>query len=132
MEDEIKTPSYGPALGVGVSYAFNGGFFAAANLSGLYMWGYFELSDEWRYNYTDFTTHSLKSSGSFRMDTRQIGLNFEPAVGYRSEIGIIVTLGLRYQWCRTESIDNFPGETKPLADANDYLYGVFTSILYSF
>lgn len=69
---------------------------------------------------------------SVKIDTRQMGVNFEPAVGFSAgESGLIFTLGLRYQWLRTEFLEEFePGEE--IGDANDYLYGVFVSVLYAF
>ena len=81
---------------------------------------------------TGFDDPTPKAEETFKVDTRLIGLNFEPSVGYSTGIGLIFTLGFRYQWLRTEYLDDFPGEDEPLPDANDYLYGVFVSVLYSF
>ncbi len=129
---DLKTLSHGPALGIGYSLPLGKSFFVTANLSGLYMWGYFEGEDKFLYNYSSFTTPNPGTPVDVKIDTRQMGLNFEPTVGFSvGESGLIFTLGFRYQWLRTEFLDDFePGEK--LGDANDYLYGVFVSVLYAF
>lgn len=128
---DAETLSHGPALGIGYSLPLGKSFFVTANLSGLYMWGYFEGKGD-QYSYTSFNTWTLEPPMKVKIDTRQMGLNFEPSIGYSvGESGLIFTMGLRYQWLRTEFLEEFePGEK--LGDANDYLYGVFVSVLYAF
>jgi len=132
-DGKAETMSHGPALGLGYSLPFGKGFFLAANLSGLYMTGEFKLKGNWTYKYgSGFNDYNEEPTDSKNIDIEQYGVNFEPAIGYSAgESGLIFTLGLRYQWLRTEFKDEFePGET--LGDANDYLYGVFVSVLYAF
>ncbi len=130
---EAETMSHGPALGLGYSLPFGKGFFVAANLSGLYMAGEFKLKEKYSYGYySGFNDYNIRLTDSKTIDIAQYGVNFEPAIGFSTgESGFIYTLGLRYQWLRTDFKDDFaPGE--PLDDANDYLYGVFVSVLYTF
>lgn len=128
---ELDTPSQGPAIGLGVSYPFGKGFFTAANVSGLYMRGEFKLKGNRSVSYSSFTTTNTSTKFDFSLDTTLLGLNLEPSVGFRAENGLMFTLGVRFQWLKTSYEDNFPGETKPLPDASDFLYGVFISILYN-
>ena len=132
---EIETPSHGPALGIGYSLPFGKGFFFAANLSGLYMRGRLTVDELWKLRYSlGFNDPHLNegSSKETRWDTEQMGVNFEPSIGFSAgESGLIFTLGFRYQWLRTKiDGDLEPGIKWP--DMDDYLYGVFISVLYSF
>jgi hypothetical protein len=129
---DAKALSHGPALGIGYSLPLGKSFFVTANLSGLYMWGYFEGEGDFQYNYSAFDTWTPVTPMKFKIDTRQFGVNLEPAVGFSAgESGLIFTLGFRYQWLRTEFLEEHePGEK--IRDANDYLYGVFVSVLYTF
>ena len=131
---KAETMSHGPALGLGYSLPFGKGFFMAANLSGLYMVGEFKMKDQWKYAYYGgFNDYNISPNNSSTMDIAQYGMNFEPSIGFSAgESGLIFTLGFRYQWLKTEYLDDFPGEDRPLSDANDYLYGVFVSVLYAF
>jgi hypothetical protein len=131
-----KTPSHGPALGIGYSLPLGKGYFVAANLSGLYMWGKFEPSQK-RLDYhidpdSEFQTGDPIKEPGFSLDTRQIGLNFEPSIGFSAgESWPIITLGLRYQLLRTKFIDKVEDLT-PSGYVNDQLYGVFMSVLFVF
>jgi hypothetical protein len=132
----LEAMSNGPALGVGYSLLFGKGFFTAVNLSGLYMQGYFKMDPDFAYGYNSSTNEfDLRSESETKVNVRQLGTNIEPSVGYMTEGSkLIFTLGLRFQWLNTELYDltddqkqNFGTETM-----NDYLYGVFVSVLYSF
>ncbi len=131
-DNKIETPSQGPALGIGASYAFGSGYFAAANLSALYMRGYFKIrkDKDLRYFSENDFIREPEAVPELKLDTEQMGLNFEPSIGHSAESGLIFTLGFRYQWLRTEFVDKIGGES--LGKTNDYLYGVFISVLYSF
>jgi hypothetical protein len=133
MHNKIETPSHGPALGIGSSFAFGSGYFIAANLSALYMRGYFKTrkGNDLRYYGSSFTREDSPVP-EIKLDTEQKGFNFEPSIGYSAgESGLIFTLGFRYQWLRTEFLDDLgPGES--IGNTNDYLYGAFVSVLYSF
>lgn len=133
-DDEIETPSHGPALGIGYSLPFGKGFFVAANLSGLYMRGRLTVNESWKLSYSVFNDPHLNegSNKETKWDTEQMGVNFEPSIGFSAgESGLIFTLGFRYQWLRTKiDGDLEPGTKWP--DMDDYLYGIFISVLYSF
>ena len=131
MDNKIETPSQGPALGIGTSYAFGSGYFAAANLSALYMRGYFKIrkDKDLRYFSNNDFIREYEAVPELKLDTKQIGLNFEPSIGHSTESGLIFTLGFRYQWLRTEFVDKIEGTS--LGKTNDYLYGTFVSVLYS-
>jgi hypothetical protein len=133
---DAKTPSHGPALGIGYSLPIDKGYFTAANLSVLYMWGEFEKREK-RYDYnidpdTDFQYGVLTKEPGVTLDTRMYGLNFEPSLGFSAGEGWpIITLGFRYQLLRTKYIDKIEGTT-PSVYVNDHLYGVFMSVLFVF
>jgi hypothetical protein len=132
-EFTAKTPSSGPALGVGISYPFRDWFFAAANISGLYMKGDFYINNEWRQTNENlpYTSVAIEDDPAVEFDTVQYGINIEPAVGVLAkEINLVFTLGFRYQYLKTEVEDaeEVIGKTK----LNDTIYGVFISVLYSF
>ena len=120
--------SHGPALGIGYSKTFAKIFFITANFSTLYMFGTFK-ADQILYEY-DGTSPKQSGSGNLMNDkTKHIGINFEPSVGISVENRIIVTIGGRYQWLRTEIDTDVKVAQGPL---NDYLYGVFFSVLFVF
>jgi hypothetical protein len=131
---KANTPSYGPALGLGYSLILGKGFFLAANLSALYMMGYFEFEANYCYSYhsnSSFVFNNESNQDKIKLDTRQTGLNFEPSIGYSAgESGLMFTLGFRYQWLRTRILDSMEGQS--IDNTNDYLYGVFVSVLYTF
>lgn len=134
---DAKTPSHGPALGIGYSLPIGKGYFVTANLSGLFMWGEFEVSEDlYSYNLSDvagdpdFQYGVLTKDPSVTLDTRMYGLNFEPSIGFSAGEGWpIITLGFRYQLLRTKYIDKIEGTT-PSGYVNDHLYGVFMSVLF--
>lgn len=142
-EGDVKfnIPSHGPGLGVGYSIAGNI-FFATANLSAIYMFSKFNFEKNMWVEYTpqgdelvnDGTMNAEKSS----YDTRQVGLNFEPSVGLRVE-NVVVTLGFRLQWMRTQFVDDPVVEDgdgghqfAPKSWMNDYLYGAVVGFMYAF
>ena len=131
----IKALSQGPALGAGYAFIFGSGFFSAVNLSVLYMWGYFKINTDSDYEATDsnFYDWTLRTDGmGINEDIMQMGINFEPSLGYKPEnSGFIFTLALRFQWLRTEFKDFISTETDP-GGMNDYLYGIYVSVLYNF
>lgn len=130
---ETEMPSHGPALGLGYSYPFAEKFFLAVNLSGLYMFSEFKMKFGIWENYNNTGAYNNNSSTeTMSLDAKQTGINIEPAIGYSSgSDGLIFTLGLRYQWLRTEILDEpTPGEK--IDPADDYLYGVFMSVVYAF
>ena len=131
---DAKTPSHGPALGIGYSLPIGKGYFFAANLSALYMWGEFEVSEN-RYSYDiepdpDFQNGDLTIDPGVTLDTQMYGLNFEPSIGFSAgKEWPIITLGFRYQLLRTKYIDKIE-DTTPSGYVNDHLYGAFVSVLF--
>ena len=133
----IKIPSHGPALGIGYSLAGDI-FFTAVNVSAIYMWSKFDFERNiWRTfspsgtQYVFVEENPMDASG-FALKTRQIGLNIEPSAGLRVE-GVIVTLGFRLQWMRTQFVDEpliYGNQFAPKGWMNDYLYGVFVGLMY--
>lgn len=136
VKDGIETMSSGPALGIGYSLPFGKGYFAAVNISGLYMLGYFKSENDFVYDYNSGTNSFDKENWDpLKVDIRQAGINLEPSIGFMPEgSGLVLTLGLRYQWLRTNFQDMSHEEKDSLGTKtlNDYLYGVFVSVLYTF
>ncbi len=128
-----ETPSMGPALGVGVSYPFYDWFFAAANISGLYMKGKFNIDNKWTKRYEGFPSYTLEVSNDMKVefDTVQYGINIEPSIGVLAkDLNLVFTLGFRYQYLKTDVKD--AEEVIGKTTLNDTIYGVFISVLYSF
>lgn len=128
---EVKMPFHGPAIGIGFSAPFGERFFFASNLSALYMWGKFKLSDESYYYDSNTAAKQFGggggSSSGITMKTR--GLNFEPTIGASTGEGLpIFTLGIRAQWSQTKFF-NAAGMGLAEKWANDYQYGLFVSVV---
>lgn len=137
-KDTIKTLSHGPAIGAGYAFVFGDGFFAAANLSFLYMKGYLNVKSDFAYyvpNSTISDEWTPKTDGiDLNCAISQTGMNFEPSLGYKpAENGLIFTLGFRFQWLRTKFENLTQDEESNLTTKtmNDYQYGIFVSVLYS-
>jgi len=133
----FTTMSNGPALGLGYSHVFEKGFFASANISVLYMFGYSKMDTIFHYKYNSAAFSFDKEGGSQnKLNMFQVGTNIEPSIGYMAEsTGLVFTLGGRFQWLRTK----FPDLTKEekadfggVDEMDDFLYGIFVSVLYSF
>ena len=137
-EYEIETPAHGPAVGIGYTMTFDKGYFIAVNLSGLYMYGKFDVKKLDTIQY-DATTGNLNDPIPIykgepdSLDIRQHGFNLEPTIGKIIDNNkIILTLGVRYQLLRTKFIETDPN-LKPKEEwMNDYLYGIFVSVLFVF
>lgn len=132
----MEVPSHGPALGIGYSIALSQNFFATVNLSGLYMFSKQKYVKNRWVTYEDsgsvlVVSHIMEASG-IEFDTKQLGINIEPSAGIM--IGdIVTTLGLRIQWMRTKFVDEPVIGTKHFAPSgwmDDYLYGLFISVIY--
>jgi hypothetical protein len=137
--ETMEFPAHGPAIGVGYSYAFSDTYFAAVNFTIVYMWGKWKFVSFEEDQYTPDGSGNLQYNyssmdpGSFK--TTQYGMNFEPVVGAKVLDDMIVTLGFRFQWMRTDFVDGFaPGgnEMTPDKPLNDYIYGMFVSAIYMF
>ncbi len=139
FREKMEFPAHGPALGLGYSHAFSDTYFAAVNFSLVYMWGRWEFTSfeqdrfdpdgsgnlAFSYNTMDFGSHK----------TVQYGMNLEPIAGAKILDDMIVTLGFRFQWVKTDFRDKFdPGGTDMTPDKplNDYIYGMFVSAIYMF
>jgi len=131
LMDNNKCALHGPALGLGVSLPLGIKYFLAANFSGIYLQGKSESkSKSYKSNGSD--PLALNSNESSNNKMRQIGVNFEPAVGFSAGEGLpIITLGFRYQhfWVK------FPGATGdplPKKTLHDTLIGGFVSAVFMF
>jgi hypothetical protein len=125
----VKVPyNGGPALGLGVSAPLGQRFFFASNISALYMWGKFHMDGNgWEYNISGGTwsSHPQKVNTTVKMR----GINFEPTIGGSMGDGLpIFTLGIRFQWTQVH-IEEKGGMHLEKNWANDYLYGVFVSVI---
>lgn len=136
QELNIKTPSHGPALGIGLSFPI-GNYFIAANISGLYMKGELEVKGD-MYSYQinpeeDFEDPALGEPYKESSDIKQLGFNFEPTIGFKAGSNFpIVTLGFRYQLLRTKFLDDFEVAPEDGGYINDHLYGAFVSVILVF
>jgi len=136
---KINMPSQGPALGIGYTQAFRRNFFLSLNVSGLYMWGKFKFEkNQWDKYEPDgtssFAPPVITSAGSQGYDMKQMGMNVEPSLGLRVN-PITITVGGRFQWTRSQFLDDPVVETTRFAPTgwmDDYLYGVFVSLLLLF
>jgi hypothetical protein len=135
----ILTPSHGPALGLGFTQPLGDVFFAAVNLSGLYMWSKLDFERNQWDGYIPDGVKSFEFSPSQvqtkTLETRQIGLNLEPSFGANIQKNFLFTLGFRFQWVQTEFVDDpVIGGVKIAPDGwiSDYIYGVFVSAMYLF
>lgn len=128
-EMTIKQPFHGPAGGVGFSLPLGEkGYFVAANLSGLYMWGKFKFESEPPITY-DYT-YRVESAHSGNFDMKMYGVNVEPTIGLNPGEGLpIFTLGVRYQYNRMKVLDGDSMELNP-DWVSDKIYGLFIGILY--
>jgi hypothetical protein len=126
---DVKIPyNGGPALGLGVSAPLGERFFFASNISALYMWGKFHMDGngyEYNISGSTWTSHPQKIDTK----TKMRGINIEPTVGGSMGEGMpIFTLGVRFQWTQVHIQDKGTMNIEKNW-ANDYLYGVFVSII---
>jgi hypothetical protein len=132
-------PAHGPALGVGLTKTLGSNFFAGANLSAIYMMSkfHFQHIDTSIYSATvigqiDLSPFTIEAE-DISYDTHQMGLNTEVSMGMSVD-PIVVTLGASFQWMRIEFLEDYviPGttQTPSFGWMNDYLYGIFVSVLY--
>lgn len=136
-EGNMITPAHGPALGVGYSRPLGSSFFASANVSIVYMWSKFEMKDFEMRTYDvpadglDYAHSSLEKQPDVSYDTRQVGFNFEPALGaVVGNTGVVFTVSARVQYMKIEFIDEW--EAAPDGWMTDLFYGGYVSVLYSF
>ncbi len=132
---KIDIPAHGPALGLGVSQPLGSQFFAAANLSGLYMFNLGKIKEQRykAYNAVDELefTGDVDYGTPVSLKAEQIGFNFEPAVGgLFDSAGIVVTLGARLQYTWIKFKD--PADFMPDGWSPDIQYGVYLTVLYGF
>ncbi|HSV98044.1 MAG TPA: hypothetical protein VLM75_14075, partial [Spirochaetota bacterium] len=99
---KIDIPAHGPALGLGVTQPLGSQFFAAANLSGLYMFNLGKFKEQAYMEYLasgNLLLNQIETGTPVSMKAEQVGFNFEPAVGgLFDSAGIVVTLGARLQY----------------------------------
>jgi hypothetical protein len=131
--DNMRMPLHGPAFGLGLSLPLGMKYFFAANLSGIYLQGKSKFKSK-NYN-SNGGADPLEydpDSKSTDFKVRQMGLNFEPAIGFSAGEGLpIVTLGFRYQrfWVR---IPDATGDPFPKKTFDDILVGGFISAVFMF
>jgi hypothetical protein len=126
-----KSPFHGPAAGIGVSQPLTEHYFLTASLSALYMLGTVEFDGN-RYSASSPGFVLQDHSGdNIKLKMRQIGMNFEPAIGMNPGDNLpIVTIGFRYQGSKIQ----FTGNSEDMTDKwlNDTILGVFVTIVYMF
>jgi len=131
---KIDIPAHGPALGLGVSQPLGSQFFAAANLSGLYMFNLGKIKEQEYKEYlagTELQLTGIDYGTPVSLKAEQVGFNFEPAVGgLFDSAGIVVTLGARLQYTWIKFKD--PADFMPDGWSPDIQYGVYLTVLYSF
>ncbi|MFC1670741.1 hypothetical protein ACFL20_10135 [Spirochaetota bacterium] len=130
----IESLTHGPAIGVGFAYVFGKGFFGALNTSFVAMFGTFEADIIFQNKFfgTNFPMVPETNLFSMNVDSIQLGVNIEPSIGYRSELGIMITLGFRFQWLSSR-LQDVPAEAEFLKKTlDDYVYGAIVSIMYAF
>ncbi len=132
MTNDIAIYSHGPALGLGYSVVFGERFFATVNISLLYMLGNIEVKRD-GFEYDGNPGVGFGGDTFIDNSTTHMGFNCEPSIGLLSGKDIIITLGARVQWIRTE-IQDLEGFQRDIAGGslNDYFYGVFVSIMFVF
>lgn len=129
-EVDLKQPFHGPAAGLGFSVPIGGrGYFFAANVSGLYMWGKMKMDGDPRIEHT--TNTSYHPMDSVNINTQMYGANIEPTIGLNPGEDLpIFTIGVRYQYNRIK-LDKTPADMGMSDDwMTDQIYGVFVGILY--
>ncbi|MFH0975327.1 MAG: hypothetical protein V1874_06055 [Spirochaetota bacterium] len=133
-KNKIKMPYNGPALGLGLSAPVGERFFFASNLSFLYMWGKMDMdSDSYSYDSNDLTPTKHDNGNNEKFNLRTRGINFEPSIGASMGEGLpIFTVGLRFQWTQVRFLNPAAGSDLNDKWNNDYLYGVFVSVLQPF
>lgn len=134
-KSKIIMPYNGPAIGIGFSTPVGEKFFFASNFSLLYMWGKMDMStNDYEYTSEDpiLTRHPTgQDLKGIKLQTR--GINLEPSFGASMGEGLpVFTLGLRFQWTQVNFVDPPQGMEIKKDWANDFLYGVFVTILYPF
>ncbi len=139
IKEKMEFPAHGPALGVGYSHAFSDTYFAAVNFSLVYMRGEWKFSsfqqDQFYPDGAGNLTYSYDTQDLGSYKTVQYGMNLEPIAGAMILDNMIVTLGFRFQWVKTDIKDKFaPGgdDITPDEPLNDYIYGMFVSAIYMF
>ncbi len=124
-----KSHAHGPALGIGLSYPFNETYFITSNFSVIY---FFNSNYDTKSNYKEISMGSITTgSDSEKLEFLQWGVNVEPAIGAKISESIIGTVGVRFQWLSMEMKDDKPKMDVEKGDRfNDYLYGIFVSVMY--
>jgi hypothetical protein len=129
---EINLNYNGPAVGIGFSIPFAEKFFVAANASFVYLWGSMKLKNSGSES-TIGGYYPYDGSKSTTIDVRSRGINFEPTIGASMGEGLpVFTLGLKTQLMQNKFVNPDPGMGVNKNWNNDYLYGVFVSVLYPF
>ena len=130
-----KTPSHGPALGVGLAYSLNETYFVTSNISFIYFINSKINADldSIIIHYPGYTTPYLK----LKFDLLQYGINVEPSIGAKIGQSLIVSVCPRFVWVRMKLKNNvipIPIPTQTLYKKgdvwHDYIYGVFISAIY--
>lgn len=119
-----KSRSHGPALGIGLSYPIDETYFITSNVSVIYFFPTtLDSKTKSKLNFTGTLEYDEYSSD---IDISQWGINVEPAIGAKISESIIGTVGVRFQWLSMK-LENSTFQSDRL---NDYLYGIFVSVMY--
>lgn len=124
-----ESPSHGPALGIGLAQALNETYFITGNLSLIY---FIQSSIDLELNSKRIENPGIiPDMRSVTLNFEQYGLNFEPSIGAKISESIIATLGARVVWTSYTLKEDHSQMQLSKGDVwNDYLYGVFVSVVY--
>ncbi|NMB65605.1 MAG: hypothetical protein GYA16_12135 [Spirochaetes bacterium] len=123
-----ESPSHGPAVGIGLGTALNESYFITGNLSFIY---FIQSSIDIKMNGKEINTTINSYSGTESIDFVQYGINFEPAIGAKISESVIGTIGTRLVWTSYKLKEDHLQMGLKKGDVwNDYLYGVFVSVVY--
>jgi len=122
-------PSHGVAAGIGLGLPLTETYFVTGNMSFIY---FVKNSSDMKMDITTRTTSSVNyEMRKVSLDATQFGVNFEPSVGAKISESVIGTLGARLVWTRMKEKEDHPNDYIKKGDVwNDYLYGIFVSVMY--
>lgn len=124
-----ESPAHGPALGIGLATALNETYFITGNLSFIY---FIQSSIDLKADGKEIDGSGIRPYlNKETLKFVQYGINFEPAIGAKISESIIATLGARIVWTSYTLKEDHSQMQLSKGDVwNDYLYGVFVSVVY--
>jgi hypothetical protein len=128
-KSKIKIPYNGGAIGLGLSLPIKERFFFATNLSAIYIVGKMHVSGDIYYYQSGSSTRNLQGGGGPDGKVHGRGINCEPTIGASMGEGMpIFAIGVRFQWMQFKIVGDDKKDT-PSSWSNDYIYGIFVSVI---